>query len=297
MIALAVSHAQPADLHNNENRTWMFASHQLLDNFDRHGAEAGERRYQLLILSSICQLTDGCFIKRRARARDRWELRSPIRRFVQHMAEQVRRKIRPRSHLLRQYDVVFSAFHQAEEAVVSEARAAVFRNAAQDLASAAANQQFAHRLRDVGAPRNREQMRLTLLRGDINEIVVSELRRSFEDRAGDFDRVVACQQSYHANGRVIERREAIREFAPRLEIGIHQEPTKHLIKQSDMIGVEIVAREEKAADASDHSGPARGRTVMDSPFQFADEPSRRRHVRVPIDRSAHARGAHKTKGN
>jgi hypothetical protein len=132
-------------------------------------------------------------------------------------------------------------------------------------------------------------MRLSLARGDIDEIVLSEPRRALEHGAGDLDRIVAREQSYHPEGSIIEWRETVREFAPCLDIRIHQQPAEDLIKQVDMIGVKISAREKEGADASDHCGPGLARTVVDSRFQFADEPSRCRHIRVPDRPYAHAR--------
>jgi hypothetical protein len=85
------------------------------------------------------------------------------------------------------------------------------------------------------------------------------------------------------------------EFKPRLDNGVHQQSAEHLIEQSNMIGVEIGPREEETADACEHRGQELGRTVLDSLFQFANEPGWCRHVPKAERSTANARKSAQTR--
>src|SRR5207248_7019008 len=143
-------------------------------------------------------------LRRRRRIRTRRRRRDRIRRLAQQIAEEVRRKVRPRSDFPRQHGIVRGALRQSEKGLVAQPRTAIFRQLAQDLATAAANQQFAQRLRYGGAARDCEQIRLSLARGKVDEIVIGEPGRAFEYGAGDLDRLVVREQPYHPDGSAIE---------------------------------------------------------------------------------------------
>ena len=146
--------------------------------------------------------------------------------------------------LLGQHAVAFRALHQRREAAARTSCAdwlsATLRTTSR---IAAADQHVGDGLADAGAAGDREQMRLALGLGDVDQIGFVEPRRLRQHRTGDRDVVVVGELAHHARPAHCrpapgDAASSARALASISAIRRHE----HVVEQADMIFVEVARR-------------------------------------------------------
>ena len=157
--------------------------------------------------------------------------------------------------------VLLGPVDQRGEAVLGQPRGAIVRDAAHDLAIAAPDQHVGHRLGDAGAAGNRQQVRLALGLGDVDQIGFGEPARLLQHRAGDRDVVVLGEPPHHLDRRIADRREAIGQLRARLGLDLGDQAAEHVVEQADVVVVELARRrQEECGDALERLGAPLGRS-------------------------------------
>ena len=158
-------------------------------------------------------------------------------RSCQQFAKQRRRNIGPQSDCFGQHAVLSARLTRREKPVVGNAGAAVFGDAARDLAIAAPHQHIGDRLAERPARRDGLQMRLAFGLGEIDQIGFGQARRQLQHRAGDGNIVVIGERAQHLHRRIGDRRQADGEFGARLGLDFLDEQAEDVVEQVDMLVV------------------------------------------------------------
>ena len=162
--------------------------------------------------------------------------------------------------------------HQRREASIRQAGRPVVGDAANDLAVAAADQFVGHGFRDAGASGDREQMRLALGPGDIDQVGVSQPRRLLQHRARHRDVVVLGEPPHRLDRRVADRRQAMGQFGPRLGLDLLDQAREDAVEQLDMLVVEVIgAVEKQRCDPLQGARATLGRAVLEHFLQFGNQ--------------------------
>jgi len=112
------------------------------------------------------------------------------RRLLEQCTKRRQGNVGPRCDRLGQNAVVLGAFDQVGEALLRNARTAIFSDAARDFAITAPDQHVRHRFAQNAPPRNGAQVVLSLGACDIEEVGFGEPRRKLQHRLSDADVVV-----------------------------------------------------------------------------------------------------------
>ena len=115
-------------------------------------------------------------------------------------------------------------------------------NRARYLAVAALDQNVGERLVEAEARRHREQMRLALVLGNVQQVAIDKLRL-LQDRTGDRDVIVFRERADDAGRRVGDRRDTPRELGQRLGLDLLDQAADDVVEQRDVFVVE--ARERR----------------------------------------------------
>ena len=147
-------------------------------------------------------------------------------------------------------DVVLCALDQVGEALLRNARTAIFSDAARDFAITAPDQHIRHRFAQNAPPRNGAQVVLSLGACDIEEVGFGEPRRKLQHRLSDADVIVAGERPQNIDRRIAQWREMPRKLGARLALDFFDEQREDIVEKIDMrIVVAAGAVEKERGDA------------------------------------------------
>ena len=157
----------------------------------------------------------------------------------------MRRHISPHAEIFCEPLVSLGALGQPDVAAIRKCCALILRQLADDPGVATLDQNVSDRGGQALALGNRAKMVLALGAGNLDQVIVGELRRVGQDRSGDCDLVVTRQSTDDAAGRVIDWCK----FGPKLgeRVGFHllDQVRKHVVKDADLLGIKTLGVAKK----------------------------------------------------
>ena len=168
----------------------------------------------------------------------------------QEIAEQMRRNIGALADLFREHAVAFRALDQRGEAAFRQPGGLIVRDVAHHFGVAAPDQHVGHRLADVFAPGESQQMRLPLVLANSTSSVSVQPRRTSSAPGPP----LRCRHRARADGSGrpahCQRRDRMRHLGARLGLDLDDQPAQHIVEQPDVIFVEVSrAIDEQIGDA------------------------------------------------
>jgi hypothetical protein len=95
------------------------------------------------------------------------------------------------------------------------------------------------------ALRNRTQVSLAFLFGDLDKVAIGQLWRLRQDRTGDADFIVARQSTDNAAWRIADRCEPVAKLGKCVGLNLMDEVSEHVIKYADLLVIEVFRVTEK----------------------------------------------------
>ena len=201
------------------------------------------------------------------------------RRLFEQRAKHRERNVGPRCDLLGQNAVILGTLDEVGEALLRNARTAIFGDAARDLAIAAADKHIGHRLTQRTPLGNGAQVFLSLGVCDVDQIGFGEPRRELQDRLGDRDVVVVGERAQNIDRRVGQRSKMPRKLGARLALDLFDEQREYVVEKIDMrIVVVAGAVEKERGHALQDFAALRARAALNDVFQFRDQREGVTHV-------------------
>src|SRR6478735_6835094 len=122
-------------------------------------------------------------------------------------------------------------------------------------------------------------MVLALRAGNLDQVIVGELRRAGEDRSGDCDLVVTRQSMDDATRRVVDWRKFGPKFGERVGFHLLDQVREHVVKDADLLGIKTlgVAKKKIGHPPEDFGAAPIAGACGEDGFEFVDNGRGLRH--------------------
>jgi hypothetical protein len=190
----------------------------------------------------------------------------------QQFANETQGNVQPKSDLLRKLLIAFRVADKGCKAARGKTGAGISREYAEDVAVAALQQDVGHGFADLRASGDRQQMRLGLGVGDVDEIVVAEPRRRCQNWLCNDDVVVAGEPAHDVDGCIVDRRQAPAEFGQCFSFDSLDQMSEDIVKNIDLpVTQPIRIRNEQVRDTPQRIDALVFGAALDGVFQLGNE--------------------------